>query len=158
RVPFGGNTYIDMGSVRALVRVCVETYLTLFEVFFEHINDIDISDFRLRIWLLKGIAPGALLRERIPYLLDAETVAKYESRPEERKKQEEEFKKRIKENDYFRKLEPKERKEIEANLQKPENYHRLRYDFRGIEQQFSAAGLNKHILAYVYSDTSSFIH
>lgn len=158
RIPFAGKTYRDIGSVQALVRVCVETYLTLFEVFFEHVNDNDILDFRFRIWLLKGLAPGALLRERIAFLLDADTVASYSDENQERKREEEEYKKSIKESAYFRKLKPKQRNVIEGQLGNPKKYYLIEYTDRRREQLLSDAGLNSHILTHIYSSTSSFVH
>lgn len=157
-IPFAGKNYPDIASVRALIRVCVETYLTLFEVFFEHVGDNDILDFRFRVWLLKGLAPGLLLQERIPFLLDTETIADYSSQVEERKRENEEYKKSIQESAYFRTLTRKQRKDIERLLNKPKDYFSIKYVDRGREQLLSDAGLNHHILTHIYSSTSSYVH
>lgn len=158
RISFAGKTYLDNASIRALVRVCVETYLTLFEVFFEHFNDSDTLEFRYRIWLLKGLAPGLLLQERLPLLLDTETIANYSSQVEERKRDNEECKRIIQESAYFRRLPDQQRKNIEKQLSNPKKYPLIKYTDREQEQLFSDAGLNHHILRHIYSSTSSSIH
>lgn len=158
RISFAGKTYPDIASIRALVRVCVETYLTLFEVFFEHFNDNDTLEFRYRIWLLKGLAPGLLLQERLPLLLDTETIADYSSQVEERKRDNEECKRIIRESAYFCRLPVPQRKNIEKQLSNPKKYYLIEYADRSREQLLSDAGLNHHILMDIFSSTSSFIH
>lgn len=50
-----GTDFCDFPSVAVLTRAVLETYLNLFEVFFEPITD-DEREFRYQIWLLSGFA------------------------------------------------------------------------------------------------------
>ncbi len=48
-----GCSFHDFPSVAVLTRACLETYLTLFEVFFEPVTE-DEFEFRHALWLLSG--------------------------------------------------------------------------------------------------------
>lgn len=58
-----GAFFYDLASVAVITRAALETYLTMFELFFEPITD-DEREFRHALWLLSGFV---IREDHVPY-------------------------------------------------------------------------------------------
>lgn len=157
-ITIGDQRGIDFASVHAQVRVSIETYLTLFELYFEHPTSSDIFKYRFLIWSLKGHGLGSLLIERLPELISAYDITNRAAQIEAHKNRDARIKNLISETQYYRHLSSKYRKSLDRNLETPSTYFIISLSDRGWGKLISDAGLNQHLLAQIYSTTSSYIH
>ena len=84
-----GADFFDMASVAVITRSALDTYLTMYELFFEHITD-DEKEFRYALWILSGfvirddIVPSdptlIVMRERIKNTATYASITKKQQR------------------------------------------------------------------------------
>jgi hypothetical protein len=134
----GGAFFFDFPSVTVLARAALETYLTMFEVFFEHGSD-DEREFRYQLWLLSGFS----VRERhIP------TDPPLKSRVKKSQLELDEMRKAIKATSKFKDLSKGLRKSVLKG-------RRLQRDWTHVAR---AAGFGEKLLRTMWAYYSGYVH
>lgn len=138
-VPFfsQGSWFFDFPSIAVLTRTIFETYLKLFEVFFDSISD-DEFEFRHAYWLLSGFVASENINFDEPEL---------QKMAETRQKDICEFRTRIKNTNKFKSLKKSEQERI---LNGKRN--------QGWKQLAKKAGFGETIIQNTYSYLSGYVH
>lgn len=132
-----GSWFFDFASVQVIARSALETYLTLFQVFFEPVTD-DERSFRHALWLLGGL----VVREgRLPANVPQEHVFRAQQEIED-------VRDRIKGTQRFASLTPRQQRQVLAGRK----LNRARAELA------QAAGFSEDLLDIVYSYQSGYVH
>jgi len=132
----GGSNFYDFPSVTVLARSVLETYLTMFEVFFEPTNDDELK-FSHALWQLSGFA----IREKFP-ISDPE----YQKQAADFQREIEAMRDRIKSTEKFKSLSSGEQRTVLKGKRK-RDWTRAR-----------AAGFGEQTIRQIYSYQSAYVH
>jgi hypothetical protein len=133
-----GSSFLDFASTAILTRAILETYLTLYEVFFEPISD-DEKEFRYQLWLLSGF----VIREKyIPSdpLMQVKVI--------QSKQDIQNMRNRISVTKYFKSLSRKKQKDVLKGKRMQRNW----------EDVAKAAGFGEISIKQMYGYFSGFSH
>lgn len=133
----GGANFYDFASVAVITRAALETYLTLFEVFFEPAND-DEFEFQHALWQLSGF----IVREN--YIPSDPTL---QSQFANAQQEIQGFKNRLQKTAKFASMTPGERKEILKGKRK-----------RDWTSVANAAGFGEQTIRRMYAYYSGYVH
>ena len=132
-----GADFYDFASVAVLSRTALETYLTMFEVFFEPITD-DEKEYRHALWLLSGL----ILREKY-----APTMGEFEQEYKDAREEIQKIKERLERTQAFQKLTPKQQKQALQGKRQ-----------RDWERVAKSAGFGERTIRQIYAYLSSYAH
>jgi hypothetical protein len=99
-------SFFDLTSTSVLVRACLDTYLTLFDVFFNHSTD-DEFEFKHAMWRLAGEAVREHVVPSEPSLMDSYLLAQQEIKH---------LRARLQATTAFQSLTPKQQRKALAGL------------------------------------------
>lgn len=133
-----GSHFFDFASVQVIARSVLETYLTMFEVFFEPTGD-DERSFRHAHWQLSGL----VVREGLLFENTVSLDRVFQSQQEI-----ETLRERIRNTSRFASLTPKQ----QAQVLEGRKLNRSRADLA------KAAGFSEDLLGMVYSYQSGYVH
>jgi len=133
-----GTNFWDFPSVAVLTRAVLETYLNLYEVFFEPISE-DEREFRYQIWLLSGFAVREMHRPSDPAI--ASQVAQSQSDIQE-------IRRKLSRTRKFKRLSEK----AQESLLKGKRPHR---DWTVVAK---AAGFGEKSIRWMYAYYSGYAH
>lgn len=138
-VPYStqGSSFFDFPSVTVLARTVIETYLTMFEVFFQPATDDDF-EFNHALWQLSGF----IIREKYP-ISDLE----YQEQMVDSKEEIEEIKERIKNTQKFETLKSGEQRSVLKG--------KRRRDWSYVARE---AGFGEQFIRQVYGYQSGYVH
>lgn len=138
-VPYstGGSNFYDFPSVTVLARSVLETYVTMFEVFFEPTNDDELK-FSHALWQLSGFA----IREKFP-ISDPE----YQKQAADFQREIEAMRDRIKSTEKFKSLSSGEQRTVLKGKRK-----------RDWTSTARAAGFGEQTIRQIYSYQSAYVH
>ena len=134
--PQGAN-FFDFASIVVLTRAVIETYLTMFEVFFEPATD-DEKEYRHALWLLSGF----ILREKY-----APSTPEFKKEYDDSRIQIQEMRERLKKTQTFKNLSSKQQKNILEGERR-----------RSWERVAKSAGFGLQTIRQVYAFHSSYVH
>lgn len=140
-----GASFFDAGSVAVIARTALETYLTMFELFFEQISE-DEREFRHACWLLDGLVIRENLVPLTPNL--AERMAHLQLEIEQ-------LRTRIKNTKVHQSLSDKQKRKVMSG----QGLNR-RFEDRIKNAGFApktAKRMNRYLSGYVHSDGLSAI-
>ncbi len=132
-----GAFFFDFVSIVILARAVIETYLTMFEVFFEPTTEDD-KEFRHALWLLSGF----ILREKY-----APSTSEFQKEFDESRVQIREMRERIKTTQVFKSLTQKQQKDILKGKRR-----------RTWDQVVKNAGFGERTIRQIYAFQSSYVH
>jgi hypothetical protein len=137
-VPYsvGGSNFYDFPSVIVLARAALETYLTMFEVFFEPATE-DEFEFKHALWQLSGF----VLREK--FVATAPTPQSQINNQVEIQK----MRDRLRNTKTFTSLKSSEQKSVLKGIRK-----------RNWESIAKAAGFGEQTIRQIYSYQSGYVH
>lgn len=133
-----GASFYDFASVAVLTRSILETYLTMFEIFFEPTSD-DEREFRHALWLLSGF----VIREKHmpPITTSFETVA-------QSRREIQELRERLQRTQVYAQLTGPQKRRVMAG----------RTVTRETKERLRAAGFGSGTFAGAYSYLSGYVH
>jgi len=134
-----GSLFYDFGSVAVIARAALETYLTMFELFFEAITG-DELEFRHAYWQLSGF----VVRE--DYTLDSI----HQSRVAQSKREIQEMRCRIKRTATYASLTPRLKRRCLAGKM-PGTHIKKRLEAAGLPPQLTGT-LYRYLSGYTHSD------
>lgn len=132
-----GAFFFDFASIAVLTRAVLETYLTMFEVFFEQKSEDDF-EFNHALWLLSGF----VLRENI-----VPTDPKLRGAYVNAQKEISELRNRIQETKRFSRLKPSEQRKVLSGQRKR--------DWPSLAKE---SGFSERMIRHIYSYFSSYVH
>lgn len=132
-----GAFFFDFGSIVILSRAVIETYITMFEVFFEPTTEDD-KEFRHALWLLSGF----ILREKY-----APSTSEFQKEYDESREQIQEMRERIKTTEAYKSLTQKQKKDVLNGKRR-----------RTWDQVAKNAGFGEITIRQIYAFQSSYVH
>ncbi len=133
-----GSFFYDFASVTVVTRTLLETYLSMFELFFESVTD-DEREFRHALWLLSGFV---IREDYVPF------DPSFRNRIAKSQQDITKMRTRIRNTLTFASLTEKQKRQVLKGNRSPKKF----------EERVKAAGFGPDIIRQMYSYFSGYIH